>query len=637
MTIIRRTYSTLFLCCLLAITGCSGEGVSLGSSRTDAETTTSTASSNVDQSSSGNGSAEAGESGTDSEAETTDNNVTDTGTVTETESISYGPYQDAIDFASSDSTWQLDDVVETDEEAADFLIQATFGPTVESIAELRSLGYSAWYRQQLAYEVDEYLDEAQAGEAEYGSNSKAERFTMNSWFSRAVTGDDQLRQVATFALSQLIPTSTLTASRKSQLQALFKEILQTNAFGNYRDILQEITYNPLMGEWLTFAGNEKADPDTGAAPDENYAREIMQLFTIGLVELEQNGREKLQNGESIETYDNTDVTELAKVFTGLYWANTSFNGRINSSSTAETDLFPMEMHNEYHSEGTKTFLGSTVAQYDDGNQTISDALDILFEHDNVAPFVSNILIQRLVTSNPGAGYVERVSEAFNTGLYTLPDGTSVGTGERGDLSAVFAAILFDLGARGDFRTEDSDAGNASGKVRDPITRLVHWMRVAEIEGFEAPHAYVFSDLGALPFRAASVFNFYRPGFVASNAATGDEDLVAPELQIFVGPNIIEFLNQMNALIPRTTANADYYLPQYTSMLEVADDSTALADRLNLVYTAGRMSDATLQDLKDVIESVVVTGTEDEQNTAKLNRIYVGTFLSVSSVEFTIGR
>ena len=531
----------------------------------------------------------------------------------------------------------IDDQVETDEEAADFLMQATFGPTIESIAELRSLGYSEWYRRQLNYEVDEYLDEAQAGEAEHGSNTKAERFTMNSWFTRAVTADDQLRQVATFALSQLIPTSTLSAGRKSQLQAVFKDILQSNAFGNYRDILQGITYSPFMGEWLTYAGNRKADPETGSAPDENYAREIMQLFTIGLVELEQNGREKLQNGVPIETYDNSDVTGLAKVFTGLYWANTSFGGRINSGSNPVTDLPPMEMHDEYHSEGTKVFLGSTIPEYADGNQTISDALDILFNHDNVAPFVSNILIQRLVTSNPGAGYVERVSEAFNTGLYTLPDRSSVGSGERGDLSAVFAAILFDVGARGDFRTEDSDAGNASGKVRDPITRLVHWMRVAEIEGFDAPHAYVFSKLGALPFRSPSVFNFYRPGFVASNAATGDAGLVAPELQILVGPTIVEFLNQVNALIPRTLANADYYLPQYTSMLEVADDSTALADRLNLVYTAGRMSDATLQDLKDVIESVTVSGTDEEQNTDKLNRIYVGTLLSLSSVEFTISR
>ena len=531
----------------------------------------------------------------------------------------------------------IDDQVETDEEAADFLMQATFGPTIDSIAELRSLGYSAWYRKQLAFEVDEYLDEAQAGEAAYGSNRNAERFTMNSWFTKAVTGDDQLRQVATFALSQLIPTSTLPTIRKSQLHASFKDILQTNAFGNYRDILQEITYSPLMGHWLTYVGNTKANPETGAEPDENYAREILQLFTIGLVELEPNGKEKLSDGASIETYDNTDITGLAKVFTGLYWAGLQFNGNVTSGSLTSRDTLPMEMHNEYHSEGTKTFLGKTVPEYADGNQTISDALDIIFEHDNVAPFVSNILIQRMVTSNPGAGYVERVANAFTTGLYMLPDGSSVGSGERGDLSAVFAAIILDIGARGEYRVKDSDAGNATGKVRDPVTRIVHWMRVSQVAGYDADSSYFLSSIGALPFRSPSVFNFYRPGYVASNSQTGDAGLVAPELQIFNGPNIIAFLNRMNAMITRNETAHDFYIPQYTELLAVADDSMMLANRLNLLYTAGRMSEGTLQDLANVIETVVIAGSDEEQDADRRNRVNVGTLLTVSSVEFNIGR
>ena len=515
-------------------------------------------------------------------------------------------------------------------------MQATFGPTEESIAELRSLGYSAWFKRQLDYEINDYLDEAEAGEAEYGSNRTAERFTMNAWFERAVTAPDQLRQVATFALSQIIPTSTLASIRKSQMHASFKDILQTNALGNYRDILQGITYSPLMGEWLTYNGNTKADPETGAAPDENYAREILQLFTIGLVELEQNGREKLINGEPIETYDNTDITELAKVFTGFYWGGADWGDTISVFTRPEHDLVPMVMHNDHHSAGTKTFLDKTVPAYVDGDDTVNDALNIIFEHDNVAPFVSNILIQRLVTSNPGAGYVERVSDAFNTGLYTLPDGSTVGSTERGDLSAVFAAILFDVGARGDYRTENSDAGNATGRVRDPITRMVHWMRVSQVEGFDAPFSYVLSDIGALPFRSNSVFNFYRPGFVASNSATGNADLVAPEIQIFTGPNIIGFLNRMNNMIKRQAPRDDYHLPQYTNLLAIADDSTALANRLNLLYTAGRMSEATLQDISDVIEAIAISGSDEEKEEARLNRVYNGTLLSLSSVEFTIG-
>ena len=532
---------------------------------------------------------------------------------------------------SNEVSFLLEDAVDTNEEAADLLMQATFGPTSDSIAELRALGYSEWFKQQLAYEPDFYLDEALEAEREYGSGRTAERNTMNTWFEKAVTRDDQLRQVAVFALSQLIPTSLLADIRKSLIHATFKDILVRNAFGNYRDILQEITYSPLMGEWLTYSGNEKADPDTGAVPDENYAREIMQLFTIGLVELEQNGNPKLLNGEQIETYDAEDIGNLAKVFTGLDWDTVGFQGRVGSFTDFDRDVRPMVMYSDFHSDGPKTFLGETVPEYADGNQTISHALDIIFNHENVAPFVSKILIQRLVTSNPGAGYVERVSQAFSTGTYILPDGSSVGSAERGDLAATFAAILFDVGARGDYRFEDSDAGNASGKLRDPITRMVHYMRVSEVTDFWANTAYALSDMGALPFRSPSVFNFYRHGYVPSRSFTGDADLIAPEIQIFDGPNIISFLNLMSAMVRRSDSS-DFHIPRFTELLSLADNSRELAEHLSLVYTAGRMSDQALQEMIDVIESIPDTGDD-----SKLERVRAATMLSLSAVEFNVGQ
>ena len=287
------------------------------------------------------------------------------------------------------------------------------------------------------------------------------------------------------------------------------------------------------------------------------------------------------------------------------------------------------MYSEFHAGGSKTFLGETVPEYADGNQTVSHALDIIFNHDNVAPFVSKILIQRLVTSNPGAGYVGRVSKAFSTGTYTLPDGSSVGTGDRGDLAATFAAILFDVGARGSYRFDDSNAGNATGKVRDPITRMVHYMRVSEVTDFWAPYAYVLSDMGALPFRSPSVFNFYRPGYIPSRSFTGDADLLAPEIQIFNGPNIISFLNLLGSLV-RNTDSSDFYIPRFTELLSLADNAQELAEHMNLVYTAGRMSDEALQDMIDVIDSI-----PDVDDESKLERVRAATMLAVSSVEFTV--
>ncbi|MDB3935585.1 DUF1800 domain-containing protein [Granulosicoccus sp.] len=541
------------------------------------------------------------------------------------------PSQAAVDAATANAE-QLDDAVETDEEAADFLMQATFGPTTESIAELRALGYSEWFKRQLAYTPDLYLDEALDAEREFGSGRSAERNTMNTWFEKAATNDDQLRQVAVFALSQVMPTSLLADIRKSLIHATFKDALVSNAFGNYRDVLQDMTYTPLMGEWLTYAGNEKANPETGAAPDENFAREIMQLFTIGLVELQQNGRPKLVNGQEVETYDNTDITELAKVFTGLDWDLVGFQGRVGSFADFDRDVRPMVMYSDFHSEGPKTFLGETVPEYADGNRTISDALDILFNHENVAPFISSILIQRMVTSNPGAGYVERVSEAFSSGTYTLPDGSSVGTGDRGDLAATFAAILFDVGARGDWRFEDSDAGNVSGKVRDPITRTVHYLRVSDSYDFWTYRAYTYSDIGALPFRSPSVFNFYRHDYIpTSNLASGDADLIAPELQIYNGPRLVEYFNLMSSLV-RHTDDSDSWIPRFTEELALADNPAALADHLNLVYTAGRMSDGVLQDMIDAIESISL-----ERDNARLDRVRAATMLSISSIPFIVSQ
>ena len=374
------------------------------------------------------------------------------------------------------------DAVETDEEAANFLLQATFGPTEQSIAELRSLGYSDWFKKQIDTDIDWYIDDAQRAEANSVSNMDRGRFTFNFWMEKAVYGQDQLRQRAVFALSEIIPSATNQEPlwRKTQLHATFKDHFQVRAFGNYRDLLEDVTYSPLMGNWLTYAGNMKANPVTGSQPDENYAREILQLFSIGLVELNNDGTVKTNNGEPIETYTQADIVELAKIFTGLYWAGARFGAYPGQHTRLPQDTLPMEMHNEFHSEGAKTFLGQTVPEFDDGNRSISSALDIIFNHSNVAPFIASQLIQRFTTSDPSSGYVSRVATTFNDGTYILPDGSRVGNGERGHLVPVLAAVLFDQEARGSNRFNNNNFGRSWGKIREPIIRLMHWMRVAKV-------------------------------------------------------------------------------------------------------------------------------------------------------------
>ena len=199
--------------------------------------------------------------------------------------------------------------------------------------------------------------------------------------------------------------------RKVHLAAIYQDILVKHAFGNFRDILQDVTYSPLMGEWLSYMGNEKEDPVVGSMPDENYAREWMQLFSIGLVKFDDTRKPKTDSqGDQIQTYDAEDIRDVAKVFTGLYSANVRWQGAINVYPQPY-DLKPMVMHNDYHPEGTKTFLGSTIPNYGDSDKTIDHAFNLIFNHPNVGPFIGEQLIKRFTTSNPGPSYILRVSRA----------------------------------------------------------------------------------------------------------------------------------------------------------------------------------------------------------------------------------
>ena len=533
--------------------------------------------------------------------------------------------------------YQVDDSPSSAEEAAAFLIQSTFGPTEETIEELQSMGYSNWFRAQQSIPIDYFLDNTNPTYADT-STFRWELVPRTLWFQRAIRSEDQLRRRAAFALSQIFVVSTESRdiSFKSHLHSQYIDIMQEGVFGNFRDLLNDVTYSPFMGFWLTYLGNEKANEETGTAPDENYARELMQLFTIGLIELNTSGQPDLSTGQEVETYDTQDVSELAKVFTGLWWDLTDgFGIGVSRPAVAERDTLPMVMFEEYHSPEAKTFLGHTIPAGTSGNESIKQALDVLFAHKNVAPFIGKQLIQRMTTSNPSDAYVHRVSAAFNNGIYTLPDGTQVGSGERGDMAPVWAAILFDP----DARDPDRYTVRSWGKVREPLIRFLHWARVAGDVNPQIINDTNFSrdgttnTLGQNPYRANSVFNFYRPGFSAPGTSTGNNGLVAPELQITTSTTIINYPNLMQQYVLRS--NGNNWTGSYANQISIADDPGTLTDYLNLVMTGGRMTDRTWARVFDTISSIDPTtgNNANEINELLRYRVQLGMLLTVNSPEY----
>jgi len=378
--------------------------------------------------------------------------------------------------------------------------------------------------------------------------------------------------------------------------------------------------------------NAKANPATGSAPDENYAREIMQLFTIGLVELNIDGTPKLDNsGNQIESYTQDDVTELAKVFTGLHRGGAEFGGG-NGFDNRPSDLVRLEMDNEFHSPGPKVVLNETIPFYSDGNLSISHALDILAEHPNTAPFIAKHLIQRLTTSNPSPKYVSAVANAFKSGFFGLPDGSIIGTREYGDLMATVAAVLLYKEARSDARFANNAFGNTYGKVREPILRFTHWARVSGVSVFDLPwfsmDSTVLGNMGQdLPLRARSVFNFFRPGYMDAGSNTAAAGLVAPELQIEFGPNAISYANAIRAFA-LSTPDATGYFPDYEKfgLFDRAATSEGIVDYYNLIYTGNRLRPETVTAMINTLDTIQTANTVDL-------RLKMATIMITNTIEY----
>lgn len=519
-----------------------------------------------------------------------------------------------------DDTWQ------SEQDLVSFINRASFGATPDDLSLHNTTTASSWFAQQLSVQPT-YLMPALAEYTRPEDVNDASIFYINStsfaFWKHAITANDQLRQRVAFALSEILVTSTNSGdflAETPEAMASYQDILIKHAFGNYRALLDDVTYSPAMGFYLTYLGNLKGDEETGRTPDENYARELLQLFTIGVVELNLDGSEKLDaQGKPIETYTNADIQGLARVFTGL-----NFNNQAIEESISLAASTPMSAFDEDHSLKEKSFLGQTIAEDTYTQESITQALDIIFDHANVAPFIGKQLIQRLVTSNPSAEYVSRVATAFESGTYSLPDGTSIGENRRGDLAATVAAILFD--------DEALNLNPATGgKIREPIVRFTQWARAFEVQNIWPHFVFQLWDtssatlLAQHPYRSPSVFNFFRPGYISPGSVSGENNLVAPELQITNATSIPGYINFMTYFIFGVQENIDLerveeilevegvnfdpedapisFQVDYGDQLDIAEDASELVAQLNLLLTANTLTESTTARIVSTISQI----------------------------------
>ena len=496
------------------------------------------------------------------------------------------------------------------------LAQSLFAATDTDVTAVQNQGYSAWLDAQFALPASQTGWDWLMANGYNDVSFISATLPMDYMIWKQLMGtSDQLRKRVALALSEIMVASIngVAVNWRSFALAAYWDTLTANAFGNFRTLLEAITLNPAMGYYLNTLGNQKATT-AGRQPDENYAREVMQLFTIGLHELNTDGTEKLgTNGQPIETYTQSDVTNLARVFTGWNVDNTG--------STATNLLYvkqPMVNTASLHETGASTFLGVTVPANATATESLKIALDTLFNHANVGPFIGKQLIQRLVTSNPTTAYVGRVAAAFNNN----------GSGVRGDMKAVIKAVLLDDEARNDATLARTDFG----RIREPMVRLVQWARTFNVTSpsdqyRRADTTAEATRLGQSPLRSPTVFNFFRPGFVPPNTALATAGQVSPELQIASEVTVAGYINYMQTVVKAGLADA---VPAYASELALVADTTALVDRLNLLLAANQLSAATLATIRTALASIAIT-----TDAGKLNRVAAAVWLVMTAPEYLV--
>lgn len=539
-------------------------------------------------------------------------------------------------------------------EAARFLAQASFGPTPALVAEVEALGFAGWIDDQSQRSVGNLGEilEAMALEEPVIHNSQK----LNAWWTRAMDDSDPLRQRVAFALNQILVVSDQVTDLENTPRGVlsFYDMLLKHAFGNFRDLIEDVTYHPAMGVYLNHQGNLPADSGLNRFADENYARELMQLFTIGLWMLNSDGSYQLDSeGQPIATYTNADITSLARILTGLSWStgDTALPWEFHWSDDPENRdrrfMEPMqvwegpyEIWNEalqefetewYHDPGEKTLLGITLPANDGsdpayGAADIGRALDVLFHHPNVGPFIGRLLIQRLVTSNPTAAYVERVADAFDGRGPHNPEG------RRGDMLATIKAILLDPEAR-DLAMRDDPY---HGRLKDPYLQIVS---IARAFNASAPSGryemyYMAGTFGMQPMHSPSVFNFYLPNY-QPDGPIRESGLVAPEFQIKTAVTGIKIPNYYRWKLSSTlnySSDPNHQVRLDLSEAEaLAHDADALINYFDQRLTYGLLSS---ESHAVIYESL---SRPDTKYLDRPTRAHLALHLMVTSPEFAVLR
>ena len=512
-------------------------------------------------------------------------------------------------------------------DSARFLQHAQFSSTEAEIAAVKSQGASAWLDAQMALNSSTggydwlmqrgygVVDKNKFYEMEYQSNYMA-------WYQIMAAPDGVRRRMA-LALSEFFVVSGAgvgTISWPMFAMGAYWDVLCKNAFGNFRTLLEDITLNIAMGEYLNTLGNQKEDAASGRLPDENYAREVMQLFSIGLLQLNLDGTPKLgANSQPIETFTQSDVSNLARVFTGYESDNSE---GFSQSAVAPTYSLrnvgytrrPMVLNASRHSTLRADFLGAVVDAGTDGKTSLKIALDTLFNHPNVGPFFGRQMIQRLICSDPSPAYVARVASVFNNN----------GKGVRGDLAAVFKTILLD--------TEATSAAGLTlttfGKLREPMVRTAQWARTFKATSLKGtwkignPNYSAVDALGQSPLQAPSVFNFFRPGYVPPSTAMAFSKATAPEFQLVNESTTASYINYLQNFLYQgmwvrapelitspdsaTPTDGPDIVPDYSAELALVGNPSGLINRLNLLLCAGQLSPETVTMMVNALSSDATT-------------------------------
>jgi uncharacterized protein (DUF1800 family) len=539
----------------------------------------------------------------------------------------------------------------TNGEAARFLNQATFGATSADIQQVRSLGYAAWLDAQFRKPATKHLTYVKNRRAELlarssGDDDGYQRPRQEAWWQAALAAPDQVRQRMAFALSEILVISDVgVLDGEHEGVTNYYDLLVKHAFGNFRDLLEDVTLSPMMGQYLSMARNQKPNPDTGSEPDENYAREIMQLFTIGLSKLNADGSLALDaNGLPVPTYTQNDIVGLAHVFTGWgSWYDAAHPPENRLSFFRYDDIEPLEpmiFYPEFHDTNSKKIVGGvTVAANLSGPAEMKFVLDTLFNHPNVGPFIARQLIQRFVTSNPSRGYVFRVASKFNNN----------GSGKRGDLKATLRAVLLDPEARNPvFPSHVSH-----GKLREPLLRVSGMLRAFRPAPPLAPDERYFIDVSGTmsyqsPVKSPTVFNFFMPGYLPPGrlAASG---LYGPEFQITQETSVIAISNHAHSIIQNGIGTVERdaqnngvsvkldLAPYIALLMRTGNDATVnqgeVLDALNVLLLGGQMSPGLAQGIRDAWAALPANfgDSEDRQR----DRVRMAIYIIVASPEYSV--